>query len=468
MDMKPPSISRRGFHRIGLGAAAIALPFAKILEARAQAAPPIRFISLFTPIGQPAEWLPDGVGANFSFAGKLSESLEPFKKKILLIRDVKKIGGEETHPYGMIESFTGTRAGSFNGGNWASGISIDQHIARQYEGKTPFRVASLGVNTVDKRGAFVAQTVLSYTGPGQPVPPENIPQQAFDRLFAGVSAGAASPAELAAQKARRKSILDFVRFDLDRLNADLGSEQRTRLDAHLTALRDLEQNLALSGTVAAGCVPPGREALGTSPTALGDRDIALHAKQMMDILVQAMACDLTRVGALSIRCSGADETYVPSLNRVVNHHSSSHSYQGRCVNMCTDPAAAKEAIFALHRFFSEQVAYLLQRLNSIPEAGGTMLDNTVIYWGAGTRRDQYPQQRGSAGDRCGQRGGAPEDRAPHSFRPRASQAGEQSPGHVGDGVRRPDHHLRRPDVRDRRLPGHHVNAGVFPRTCEEP
>ena len=36
----------------------------------------------------------------------------------------------------------------------------------------------------------------------------------------------------------------------------------------------------------------------------------------------------------------------------------------------------------IYTFFSQHFAYLLDRLDSIPEGNGTMLDNTLVVWGS--------------------------------------------------------------------------------------
>jgi hypothetical protein len=80
---------------------------------------------------------------------------------------------------------TGAQAQGMSSGGWASGISIDQHIAAEV-GKTT-KLRSLDLAGKNLAGSIFSR--LSFTGPGQPVSPEADPQRAFDRIFAPLTNG---------------------------------------------------------------------------------------------------------------------------------------------------------------------------------------------------------------------------------------------------------------------------------------
>ncbi len=98
------------------------------------------------------------------------------------------------------------------------------------------------------------------------------------------------------------------------------------------------------------------------------------SRLQIDMMVMAMACDLTRVGSIMWNRSvgGARHTWVdPAMDR--GHHDLSHDG-----DTLTDTV---EKLTKINVWYAEQFAYLLKSLNDIPEGDGTMLDNTLIVWG---------------------------------------------------------------------------------------
>jgi hypothetical protein len=127
-----------------------------------------------------------------------------------------------------------------------NGISIDQPIAQQIGRFT--RLPSLELSTDGPRTAgrcdsgysCAYQFNLSWASPTRPVPAEQDPRAAFERLFGGADAGEGS-AE--ARQKRRQSVLDFVRDDAQTLGRELNSTDRDKLDQYFTALREIEQQI---------------------------------------------------------------------------------------------------------------------------------------------------------------------------------------------------------------------------------
>src|SRR5690606_23772748 len=116
---------------------------------------------------------------------------------------------------------------------WADGISVDQAIADAIGGETRFRSLEFGVHVF---GANVGSRI-SYRGPAQPIPPENDPQAAFDRIFADLDA---DPAAQARRLAERQLVLSGVSGEYQRLIKRVSAGDRLKLEAHLDAVRDLE------------------------------------------------------------------------------------------------------------------------------------------------------------------------------------------------------------------------------------
>jgi hypothetical protein len=91
----------------------------------------------------------------------------------------------------------------------------------------------------------------------------------------------------------------------------------------------------------------------------------------MDLLVTALACDLTRVGSLqwSTAQSGVTFTW---LGHSEDHHGLSHQ--------ADDTEEARRQLTAIDHWYAQQFAYLCKRMSEIREGDGSMLDNSVVLW----------------------------------------------------------------------------------------
>jgi hypothetical protein len=124
-----------------------------------------------------------------------------------------------------------------------------------------------------------------------------------------------------------------------------------------------------AGSVTAGCAKP---TLSSGPI-----DASVHAQ--MDLIVAAFACDMTRSASLQLGiCDGGMDDAVPG----VNQHGTAHS---------TGPGVT-EATLEDHRkfdrWYAARWAYLLNKLDSIKEGNGTLLDNTLIVFSSDTFTQQ--------------------------------------------------------------------------------
>jgi hypothetical protein len=261
---------------------------------------------------------------------------------------------------------TGTTldAGPFGGvqappAGWASGPSVDQRIADFIAGETKLRSLELGVQvgSADNWGR------ICYRAADQPLPPEDDPAAVYARVFAELHT---DPAVLAAERARQKSILDTVAGEYQRVSAELGSADRQRLEAHLDAVRDIEQRLTQVGRVGgAACSDPV-----ITPVDKDDNDAfpAVGALQL-DLLAMALACDITRVASLQWSRS-VSQTRFTWLGIDEAHHDLSH--------LPDDDATALDKLSRIESWYATQLATLIAKLKAIPEGDGTLLDNTVI------------------------------------------------------------------------------------------
>lgn len=224
------------------------------------------------------------------------------------------------------------------------------------------RSLTVGVRTAASYGS----TRCFYTGPEEPVAPENNPRAAFDRIFARVSAGDTGMAQQAdRRRIEQSSVLDAVRDQLRRLQPRLGAEEGHRVQRHLTGIRELELQLEAPAVIDDCEQPAGPDGYDFDRT----ENVGRTLRDQYANVLQAFRCDATRF-------AGVQSTWVygehilnffdPSLTEAIHVISHESSIKMRLIN----------------RFFATELAHFASALDAIPEGTGTMLDNTVIVWGS--------------------------------------------------------------------------------------
>ncbi|MCU0707000.1 MAG: DUF1552 domain-containing protein [Pirellula sp.] len=369
--MKSHYLSRREFaQRTGIGLAA--MPFLMNLTSIArgsEAATRQRLIIVFSPNGviPPAFW-PDEPGEGDAFQLKrIMAPLAPFKDRLLTLHGVNdRIRGDgDNHMRGIGCLLTGVELypGNIQGGSdtpagWASGISIDQEIKNylqsQPHSQTRFGSLEFGVGVPNRADTW---TRMVYSGANKPVAPIDDPYAMFNKLY-----GQRSDEESV------KSILDELQIDLDRIKARVSDADRKLLDEHAALVRDLERQLNSSSTTQVHAVPQ------LDPNVEDNNDnIPQLTRMQMDLMLHAMMADFARVFTFQFTNS-VGQAKMRWLGIEEDHHGLSH-----------EPDTNEEAVEKLTKinvWYSEQIAYLAQRLADTREPGGegSMLDHTTIVW----------------------------------------------------------------------------------------
>lgn len=385
------SPTRRAFLR-AMGAGVAALPFTRLLEnSVAQAAGetlPLKFITIYHPHGISAEyWAMKSGDTETAFdIGYANCSLKPFddaatygksfKDKIITIEGIDHLSNANGHSSaGTI--LTGSRIdGSLNR---PSNSSLDQFLAVTKGLGSSTRITSVNLG-VGNDGTDPGLT-LSYGDGGAPLPKIIDPVAAFNLLFSGYAASS-DPAAVAAAMRKQKlgqSVVDYVRWDIGRLRTGLAASEQAKLDQHLSALTDLEKTLATVSTTSSCMVPPQPDATKFPQLKQyngGEPYFDAITNAHIDVLTQAMACDITRFGTLFLN----DLSYAANPLGLPpdNHGAVAHPYNASAVgaNGIDQPGDPTTwlPLAKFNGYIYSKVALLMQKLDALG-----ILDSTIIY-----------------------------------------------------------------------------------------
>jgi Protein of unknown function (DUF1552) len=365
------SIHRRQFLR-ELGISAAALPFVSGLSSLTGATAPQRrqrLIIMFSPNGTiPSEFWPDKQGGDFEFKTIL-KPLEAFRKQTLLLHGISNQvrGDGDSHMRGMSCLLTCDELNKGNimggGGNpagWASNISIDQELKNFLQSKpetrTRFGSLEFGVAVPDRADPW---TRMSYAGGNQPIAPIDDPHQILKKLYGQMR-----------DKESLVSVLDDVRADLKKVSSKLSARDKALLDQHMTLVRGLEQDLSDADKQGKLAHPVPK--VDPSIELVNDNTPQISRIQI-DLLVNAMANDMARIGTLQyMRSVGMAQMRWLGIEE--GHHSLSHDPD--------DKVESHDKLMKINTWFAGEFAYLAKRLSETPEAtgDGSMLDNTLLVW----------------------------------------------------------------------------------------
>ena len=396
--MNAESRLRRRLLLIGGGAAAL-LPWlevfggARIKEARAQSQAPIkRLMVFFFPGGVIREkYWPTGTETNFTMP-YIMEPLTKYKDKLLIMDGLEQRnmldGYGHPHTRGMTGLLTGKATiqgpyAFFLGGStdFAQAASIDHMIGNKISAGLRFPSLELGVLWPTYGTGPSPQNTISYSGAGQPAQPTADPWKAFQRIFAGVGAstGSGTMNDAALRLKRTELVLDSASAEFNAVMPSMGAEDKVRLQEHLSRLAEIRSSLTAPSGTGPSCLPPttitaadtvsystGGDGSHQTVAAAASNRMPTISRQMIDMAVMSMACDLTRVASIQYT-DAASRASFPWLNLNENHHFYQHD-GGFQQQPCAD----------ITRFFLGEFAYLLQRMSEVKEGDKTLLDSTAI------------------------------------------------------------------------------------------
>ncbi|HVZ75367.1 MAG TPA: DUF1552 domain-containing protein [Polyangia bacterium] len=364
----------------GLGGLTVALtaPIWKPATTFGAAAKPAkRFIGVFSANGTiPQSFFPNTTAPESTLAlGPECRILAPMaahKSQMLVLKGVDMVstiganhpgGPHMKGPGAMLTGGTllpGPFTGSEGPAGYANCMSVDQLIATRLGTTTKFPSLEFGVRIQGQEPL----RYISYRGASMPNTAVDDPWQLYSRMFANAGM---TDAQLARTMTERQSVLDFLKADLTSLEARFSASDRARLDAHLTGIRTIEQQMKAGTQACATPTLPARidpEVMENFPTI---------AKIQMDLMLLALTCGMTNVATFMF--ANADSwQYYPWIGINEEHHTMSHGDDNDAANV--------EKLVQINIWHAQQINYMLDGLAAHNEAdGSTMLDNSLLLWG---------------------------------------------------------------------------------------
>ncbi|HEY4360239.1 MAG TPA: DUF1552 domain-containing protein [Bryobacteraceae bacterium] len=375
MMVSKKSLPRRRFLR-GAGVA-VALPFLDAMVpaftplARAAALPQPRFGVVYIPNGVIVDqFFPKTVGADFEFQ-PIIKSLEPFKDQLIMVSNLTR-----SHPGSQVGDHAVSAAG-FLTGVWPkrteaedvlANTTIDQIVAQQIGQETS--LPSVEVATEDFTGyvggcspGFSCSylNTISWRTPTTPLPMEINPRAVFEHLFGEPG----TTAQRAARTRKEQSILDSIATEAGDLQRGLGTRDRARVSDYLENIREIERRIQQT---------EAHNATTTLDAPVGVPDsFEEHVGLMYDLLVAAYQSDVSRVFTFMLSRELSQRTY-NQLGVTEQHHSVSHHTNDKT-------KIAKNV--KINTYHVELFAKFLNKLKSTPDGEGSLLDHSLIVYGAG-------------------------------------------------------------------------------------
>ena len=380
MIITKKSLDRRTFLR-GAGAV-LALPFLDAMTpafagTSGAAKPAIRLGFVYVPNGIIQKgWLPSKVGTGFEMASTM-KPLEAHRDQLLVLSNLMQNGGRALsdgagdHARAGASWLTGVHPKKTEGADIRAGVSADQIAAQELGKVTQFGSLEIGLEEPNLAGGCDSGYSCAYTNttswrtPTTPNPMEINPRAVFERLFG--DGETTDPAARLKQLRQDRSILDFVRGDVARLEPGLGLRDKSKLDEYLEGIRDIERRIQKAEKQSATMKLPLME----RPTSIPDEFVE-HAKLMSDLMVIAFQTDMTRVVSFMMAREGSNRSY-RSIGVPDGHHSVTHHQND------PDKIAKTMKIDELH---VQSFSYLLDRLKATPDGDGTLLDHSMILYGS--------------------------------------------------------------------------------------
>ena len=360
---------------------ALALPFLDCMaSAKSGGEAPRRFCAFYFPYGVSLpdkdsehaqwRWFPEGGERDYKLT-KTLEVLEPLRNDITIFEGLSHPQCRDMGAHDTADTFlTGTRLTERFLRNT---VSVDQVMAAAVGHQT--RYSSLVLSTDGGVGEPTRASTLSFSENGHPIPAINSPRTVFDRLF---GAGGSDLERERRSLRSASSMLDRVLEHSKQVRRDLGAQDQAKLDEYLESVRQIEERVDRSQTWLEIPRPEltdaDRELLQLDADDQAPKDLM---RTVYDLIYLAFRTDSTRVATYQIGSMGDFSSKAGKFPQLLGFagtlHKLAHDWN-------KDNGA--EELGQWDRHMAAEFGRFLERLRSTPEGDGTLLDNTLAFYGS--------------------------------------------------------------------------------------
>ena len=299
--------------------------------------------------------------------------LKPYLDNVTVVTNLEIDAAHTTgnHASANASFLTCVKPKRTEGSDYVNGTSVDQVAAQQMGGDTPLPSLELGTDLIAQVGncdngyACAYMNSLSWASPTSPNPTESDPRIVFERLFGDT--GSTDPEVRRARLSKDASLLDSVTERANAMYKKLGASDETKLAQYLEAVRDVERRIQMAEAQSDRELPVVDQPAGI-PDTFGE-----HARLMFDMMALAWETDMTRVATFMMGREITGRTYaeigVPDAHHPISHHQ-------------RDPVKL-EKLLKINSYHMTVFAEFLERLRTSEDADGSMLDSSMIVYGAG-------------------------------------------------------------------------------------
>ena len=382
------NIDRRTFLRGGTASVALPLLDAMLPALANTMAGRTRLVCIEEVHGLPGcnEWgatqhlfAPAREGRDYELpAANALKAIEPWREHFTIISntDVRmaeayspgEVGGDHFRSSAVF--LTQSHPKQTQGSDIHCGTSLDQLHANRFGTENLLPSLQLCIEPNDKGGGCDYNYSCSYTdsiswkSPTEPLPAIRNPRTAFDMLF-----GAGGTAEeRAARRRTHKSILDWVVDEVSDINRKLGPTDRRRVEHYLESVREIERRIQMVENSNTG----GKEReLPGAPPGVPD-SFSEHMRLMFDLQVLAFQTDMTRVVSFKTGRDASNRTFPESESDRAFHPASHHG-------------GKEDGVLEFNKICQYrvgQLAYFLDRLQSVSDGDASLLDQSLVLWGS--------------------------------------------------------------------------------------
>ena len=300
-------------------------------------------------------WTPKETGRDFKMSPVL-KPLESVRDYVTVVSGTRNKGGESSDPHGIIELSWLTCVGPAGREPTGDrGVSADQIAVRHLGQDTP-------LPSLEICGEPDGYSSLAFRTPVQPLPMEGNPRNTFYQMFGQGDTN----------EERRNfigttgSLLDYVKDSSESLNRRLDASDRARVGDYLDSVREIERRIQK--------LKVSQESMGNLPNApLGaPEDFTELLDVQFEMMALAWQANQTRITTLRLAKEASMRTYtMVSVNEAF--HPLSHHGE--------DPEKLTK-LLRIQAYHSERMARFAQRLKSMKEGEGNMLDSAIILFGS--------------------------------------------------------------------------------------